>query len=60
MQMDVLQNIDYIFYGQYLSELNQVISNVSIALRKGYDISKETKITTNADKQRLTSKDFKL
>jgi hypothetical protein len=29
-------NLDYIFYSQYLSEVNQVVSNVSIALRKGY------------------------
>ncbi|XP_026121918.1 uncharacterized protein LOC113104784, partial [Carassius auratus] len=47
------QNIDYIFYGQYLSELNQVVSNVSIALRKGYDQSKQTKITS----EMLTDKD---
>ncbi|XP_073681681.1 uncharacterized protein [Garra rufa] len=47
------QNIDYIFYGQYLSELNQVISNVSIALRKGYDANNDTKITS----EMLTNKD---
>ncbi|XP_073696195.1 uncharacterized protein [Garra rufa] len=47
------QNIDYIFYGQYLSELNQVISNVSIALRKGYDVNNDTKITS----EMLTNKD---
>ncbi|XP_052403776.1 uncharacterized protein LOC127950661 [Carassius gibelio] len=47
------QNLDYIFYGQYLSELNQVISNVSIALRKGYDSSNKTTITS----EMLTNKD---
>ncbi len=47
------QNIDYIFYGQYLSELNQVISNVSIALRKGYDSKNKQKITS----EMLTNKD---
>ncbi len=47
------QNIDYIFYGQYLSELNQVISNVSIALRKGYDPKNKQKITS----EMLTNKD---
>ncbi len=47
------QNIDYIFYGQYLSELNQVISNVSIALRKGYDPKNKHKITS----EMLTNKD---
>ncbi len=47
------QNIDYIFYGQYLSELNQVISNVSIALRKGYDPKNKPKITS----EMLTDKD---
>ncbi|XP_067257297.1 uncharacterized protein [Chanodichthys erythropterus] len=47
------QNLDYIFYGQYLSELNQVISNVSIALRKGYDTSNKTKITS----EMLTNKE---
>ncbi|XP_048251539.1 uncharacterized protein LOC125379306 [Haliotis rufescens] len=29
------QNTDYIFYAQYLSEVEQVMSNVSIAMRKG-------------------------
>ncbi|XP_071104737.1 uncharacterized protein [Haliotis cracherodii] len=29
------QNTDYIFYAQYLSEIQQVLSNVSIAMRKG-------------------------
>ncbi|XP_006820870.1 uncharacterized protein LOC100373785 [Saccoglossus kowalevskii] len=29
------RNTDFIFYAQYLSEVQQVISNVSIALRKG-------------------------
>ena len=29
------QNVEYIFYAQYLSELEQVVSKVSIALRKG-------------------------
>ncbi|XP_046381067.2 uncharacterized protein LOC124152241 [Haliotis rufescens] len=29
------QNTDYIFYAQYLSEIQQVMSNVSIAMRKG-------------------------
>nr|XP_021334689.1 uncharacterized protein LOC110440049 [Danio rerio]XP_021334690.1 uncharacterized protein LOC110440049 [Danio rerio] len=46
------QNMDYIFYGQYLSELNQVVSNVSIALRKGHDTN-NTKITPET----LTNKD---
>uniref|UniRef100_A0A9J7WX60 ATP-dependent DNA helicase n=1 Tax=Cyprinus carpio carpio TaxID=630221 RepID=A0A9J7WX60_CYPCA len=47
------QNLDYIFYGQYLSELNQIMSNVSIALRKGYDSSNKRKITS----EMLTNKD---
>ncbi|XP_056598318.1 uncharacterized protein LOC130416992 [Triplophysa dalaica] len=47
------QNLDYIFYGQYLSELNQVISNVSIALRKGYHTDNKTKITP----EKLTNKE---
>ncbi|XP_058472555.1 uncharacterized protein LOC131445864 [Solea solea] len=29
------QNVEYIFFAQYMSELEQVVSNVSIALRKG-------------------------
>ena len=29
------QNVEYIFFAQYLSEVEQVVSNVSIALRKG-------------------------
>ena len=28
-------NVEYIFFAQYMSELEQVLSNVSIALRKG-------------------------
>ncbi|XP_076872152.1 uncharacterized protein LOC143522233 [Brachyhypopomus gauderio] len=47
------KNLDYIFYGQYLSELNQVVSNVSIALRKGHcvhktDITSEMLINTDS------------
>ncbi len=33
------RSTDFIFYAQYLSELDQVVSNVSIALRKGSDKS---------------------
>ncbi|XP_053179094.1 uncharacterized protein LOC128362380 [Scomber japonicus] len=29
------RNVEYIFFGQYMSEVQQVVSNVSIALRKG-------------------------
>uniref|UniRef100_A0A8P4K4J2 ATP-dependent DNA helicase n=1 Tax=Dicentrarchus labrax TaxID=13489 RepID=A0A8P4K4J2_DICLA len=29
------QNVDYIFFAQYMSEVQQVVSSVSIALRKG-------------------------
>ncbi len=29
------QNVEYIFFAQYMSEIEQVVSNVSIALRKG-------------------------
>ncbi|XP_062283095.1 uncharacterized protein LOC133987667 [Scomber scombrus] len=29
------QDVNYIFYGQYMSEVQQVVSKVSIALRKG-------------------------
>ncbi|XP_058494640.1 uncharacterized protein LOC131465769 [Solea solea] len=29
------QNVEYIFFGQYMSEIQQVVSSVSIALRKG-------------------------
>ncbi|XP_076849952.1 uncharacterized protein LOC143498932 [Brachyhypopomus gauderio] len=40
------KNLDYIFYGQYLSELNQIVSNVSIALRKGHDTRNKPVITS--------------
>ena len=30
------KNTDYIFYAQYMSEIEQVLHCVSIALRKGY------------------------
>ncbi|XP_077972734.1 uncharacterized protein LOC144427420 [Styela clava] len=33
------KNVDYIFFSQYRSELNQILSNISIALRKGTDSS---------------------
>lgn len=35
-QMDVLHRADF-FYAQYMSELDQIVSNVSIALLKGSD-----------------------
>ncbi|XP_053178284.1 uncharacterized protein LOC128361756 [Scomber japonicus] len=47
-------NLDYIFYAQYLSEINQVVSNVSIALRKGYHGGENTQITSSM----LASTDF--
>ncbi|XP_067306866.1 uncharacterized protein [Pseudorasbora parva] len=31
------RSTDYIFYAQYISELDQIVSNISIALRKGSD-----------------------
>ncbi|XP_073694460.1 uncharacterized protein [Garra rufa] len=39
------RSTDFIFYAQYLSELHQVVSNVSIALRKGSDKSLLTEVT---------------
>ncbi|XP_077976185.1 uncharacterized protein LOC120334975 [Styela clava] len=33
------KNVDYIFFSHYRSELNQILSNISIALRKGTDSS---------------------
>ena len=47
-------NLDYIFYAQYLSEIHQVVSNVSIALRKGYNGGENRKITSSM----LASTDF--
>nr|XP_055075157.1 uncharacterized protein LOC129454640 [Misgurnus anguillicaudatus] len=41
------QNTDFIFYAQYLSELNQIVSNVSIALRKGSDKSLLKAVTSD-------------
>ncbi|XP_076870505.1 uncharacterized protein LOC143521483 isoform X1 [Brachyhypopomus gauderio] len=46
------KNLDYIFYGQYLSEVNQVVSNVSIALRKGHCAHK-----TDITSEMLVNKD---
>lgn len=37
-------NVEYIFYAQYLSEIEQVVSNVSIALRKTKGETKASKI----------------
>ena len=36
-------NLEYIFYAQYMSEVNQVSSNISIALRKGHNCNSTTK-----------------
>ncbi|XP_072554803.1 uncharacterized protein [Paramormyrops kingsleyae] len=47
------KNLDYIFYGQYLSELQQVVSNVSIAVRKGYDARDKCPVTSET----LTNKE---
>ena len=41
------QNVEYIFYAQYLSEVEQVVSNVSIALRKGKPGAKSQKVILN-------------
>lgn len=41
------RSTEYIFYAQYLTELDQVISNVSIALRKGSQTSGRNKVTKN-------------
>uniref|UniRef100_A0A8C4ZZC5 ATP-dependent DNA helicase n=1 Tax=Gadus morhua TaxID=8049 RepID=A0A8C4ZZC5_GADMO len=47
-------NLDYIFYAQYLSEVNQVVSKVSIALRKGYHAGESLAITSAM----LSNKDY--
>ncbi|XP_029976984.1 uncharacterized protein LOC115409845 isoform X4 [Salarias fasciatus] len=47
-------NVEYIFYAQYLSEINQVVSNVSIALRKGHHGGESSQITSSM----LASTDF--
>lgn len=39
------QNVEYIFFAQYMSEIEQVISNVSIALRKGKGDCKYQKVS---------------
>jgi len=38
------QNVEYIFFAQYMSEIEQVMSNVSIALRKGIGGSTPIKV----------------
>ncbi|XP_065109326.2 uncharacterized protein [Paramisgurnus dabryanus] len=47
------QNTDFIFYAQYISEVDQIVSNVSIALRKGCEKDELSKVTpdmlTNSD-----------
>nr|XP_055041698.1 LOW QUALITY PROTEIN: uncharacterized protein LOC129429201 [Misgurnus anguillicaudatus] len=47
------QNTDFIFYAQYISEVDQIVSNVSIALRKGCEKDDLSKVTadmlTNSD-----------
>ncbi|XP_073323364.1 uncharacterized protein [Pagrus major] len=41
------QNVEYIFFAQYLSEVEQVVSNVSIALRKGKGGARSQKVSRN-------------
>uniref|UniRef100_A0A671UFX1 ATP-dependent DNA helicase n=1 Tax=Sparus aurata TaxID=8175 RepID=A0A671UFX1_SPAAU len=41
------QNVEYIFFAQYLSEVQQVVSNVSIALRKGKGGPKSQPVSIN-------------
>ncbi|XP_073714001.1 uncharacterized protein [Misgurnus anguillicaudatus] len=47
------QNSDFIFYAQYISEVEQILSNVSIALRKGFEKGSLSEVTpdmlTNPD-----------
>lgn len=40
-------NLEYIFYGPYASEVEQVMSNASIALRKGHHGGENTQITSS-------------
>ncbi|XP_074538707.1 uncharacterized protein LOC141800196 [Halichoeres trimaculatus] len=39
------RNVEYIFFAQYMSELDQVVSNVSVALRKGKVGQRSQRIT---------------
>ncbi|TKS65838.1 ATP-dependent DNA helicase PIF7 [Collichthys lucidus] len=41
-------NVEYIFFAQYMSELEQVVSNVSIALRKGQGSGKGHRVSGEA------------
>ncbi|XP_042601481.1 uncharacterized protein LOC122140744 [Cyprinus carpio] len=41
------QNVEYIFFAQYMSEIEQVVSNVSIALRKGKSGCMSQKVNNN-------------
>lgn len=43
------QNVEYIFYAQYISEIYQVLSSVSIALRKGRGGCDVPYVLTNED-----------
>lgn len=49
-----MQNIDYVLYSQYISELQQILSNVSIALRKGFSNSfRDVTASTLTNKESL-------
>ncbi|XP_076132870.1 uncharacterized protein LOC143114916 [Alosa pseudoharengus] len=50
------ENVEYIFYAQCLSEIEQVVSNVSIALRKGKGKAKAKVVDVDMlkDKESLT------
>ncbi|XP_042609822.1 uncharacterized protein LOC122142829 [Cyprinus carpio] len=55
------QNTDFLFYAQYISELDQIVSNVSIALRKGSEkncLKVTADMLTNSDSlQRILNYD---
>ena len=49
------KNTDYLFYSQYVKELEQVISSISIALRKGKaDPKKQYTLASISDGKKLT------
>ena len=39
------RNVEYIFFGQYMSEMDQVVSSVSVAMRKGKGGEKSQRIS---------------
>ncbi|XP_030019133.1 uncharacterized protein LOC115439438 [Sphaeramia orbicularis] len=52
------RNVEYIFYSQYMSEMDQVVSSVSVAMRKGKGGQKSQRISVSMLQDEKSLKQF--